>query len=55
MSSSYELPPELWEIVMTHFHSIYKKPLIIKQLWGVNILFGAVVSIMIESFADRKS
>lgn len=24
---SYELPPELWEIVMTHFHSCYKKPL----------------------------
>ena len=25
--TSYELPPELWEIVMSHFHSCYKKPL----------------------------
>lgn len=26
-SNTYELPPELWGIVMTHFHSCYKKPL----------------------------
>jgi hypothetical protein len=25
-SKSYELSPELWEIVMTYFHSAYKKP-----------------------------
>jgi len=27
MQNEYELPAELWEIVMTHFHSCYKKPL----------------------------
>lgn len=27
MDKTYELPPELWMIVMTHFHSCYKKPL----------------------------
>lgn len=27
MTRTYELPPELWEIVMGHFHSSYKKPL----------------------------
>lgn len=27
MSKTYELPPELWENVMTYFHSCYKKPL----------------------------
>ena len=27
MSKTYELPPELWNIIMTHFHSCYKKPL----------------------------
>ena len=25
-SKSYEIPPELWNIVMTYFHSCYKKP-----------------------------
>ena len=27
MATSYELPEELWNIVMSHFHSCYKKPL----------------------------
>jgi len=27
MEQTYELPTELWDIVMTHFHSCYKKPL----------------------------
>ena len=27
MSKTYELPPELWNIIMTHFHCCYKKPL----------------------------
>ncbi len=27
MTTSYELPKELWNIVMNHFHSCYKKPL----------------------------
>ena len=26
MEKSYELPPELWKMVMTYFHSAYKKP-----------------------------
>jgi len=26
MKKSYELPSELWKIVMTYFHSAYKKP-----------------------------
>ena len=26
MKQSYELPPELWKIVISHFHSSYKKP-----------------------------
>jgi len=26
MGKTYELPPELWENIMTYFHSSYKKP-----------------------------
>jgi hypothetical protein len=33
-SKIYELPPELWNIVMEHFHSCYKKPLHYQAIMG---------------------
>ena len=65
MEPEYELPVELWEIVMTHFHSCYKKPLHyqalmkceyfarrrnINRIWGLSPLFNHAKHSVFDSF-----
>lgn len=34
MSKVYELPPDLWSIIMSYFHSCYNKPLHYEAIMG---------------------